>query len=78
MRQVNAALKKNRKILHECNPDGKSRVTGADLRRRGFDFNYFTTVYITIDGREYKFCYDQGYIQTGEDWFTLVIKQSYV
>ncbi len=78
VRQVNAALKKNRKILLEFNPDGKSRIRGTDLRRRGFDFNYFTNVYQTKDGREYKFCYDQGYIHTGEDWYTLVLKQSYV
>jgi hypothetical protein len=35
-------------------------------------------VYTTKDGREYRFCYDQGYIHTGEDWYTLVVRKPYV
>jgi hypothetical protein len=78
IREVNNALKKNRKILTQFNPDGKSRVKGVDLRRKGFDFNFFTNVYTTKDGREYRFCYDQGYLHTGEDWYTLVVRKPYV
>ncbi len=78
VRLINSALKKNRKILCDCNPEGKSKIKGSELRLKGFDFGYFTNIYITKDGREYRFCYEQGYIQTGEDWYTLVVKQSYV
>jgi hypothetical protein len=78
VRKVNAILRKNRKILNELNPDGKTRVNKTDLTRQGFDFAFITNTYITKTGKEYKFCYDQGYIHTGDDWYTLVVKHEYV
>ena len=78
VRRINATLRKNRKILEGFNPEGKSRVHRKDLAKKGFDFNYFTNIYTTKAGKQYFFCYEYGYLHTGADWFTLVVKQEYV
>ncbi len=78
VRKVNMKLKKNWKILNELNPDGKRNISKSDLTSLGFDFSYFTNTYVTKTGKEYRFCYDQGYIQTGSEWYTLVLKHEYV
>lgn len=78
VRQVNTILKKNRKILLELNPEGKAKVSKKDLEHRGFDFGYFTNIYNTKSGKTYYFCYEYGYLNTGADWYFLVVKQDYV
>jgi len=78
VRRVNAALRKNRKILEALNPEGKARVSKKDLVKKGFDFNYFTNIYKTKTGKYYYFCYEYGYIHTGNEWYTLVVKHEYV
>lgn len=72
MRKVNKILRKNRRILAELNPDGKANVHVDRLNDRGFSFNYHTHIYTTKDGREYRFCYEFGYLEFKDDWFVLV------
>ena len=50
IRNVNNALRKNRRILLELNPTGKTRVGKDKLLRSGFDFNHHTGSYKTKDG----------------------------
>ncbi len=71
-------LRKNRNILAELNPTGKARVSQQALLDRGFNFNYFTNIYITKNKHEYHFCYDQGYIVWEDAYCTLVKRQKYV
>ncbi len=78
MRQVNSILRRNRRILLDFNPQGKSRVRESDLLAKGFNFNYSTNVYTTKAGKIYHFCYDQGYINTTDGWVTLVARHDYV
>lgn len=78
MRNVNSILRKNRRILAECNPDGKARINREKLLIMGFNFNYFTNIYKTNSGKTYYFCYDQGYIELEEDVIGLVVRQEYV
>jgi hypothetical protein len=78
VRQVNRVLKKNRRILKTLNPKGKARVSKAELTKMGFNFNYITNIYQTKNGNQYHFCYDMGYMSTGDDWFVLVTKHDYV
>lgn len=78
VRRVNGILRKNRKILEALNPEGKARVSKRDLDKKGFDFNYFTNIYTTKSGKIYHFCYEYGYIHTGSDWYTLVVKHEYI
>lgn len=75
VRTVNSILKKNRKILEELNPGGKTKVAAKRLQRRGFDFTYFTHIYETSKGSQYRFCYEHGYLILPYDMVLLVKKR---
>lgn len=77
-RRVNNILRKNRRILAQYNPKGKSKIQGTVLMEEGFNFAYFTNIYETRKGGKYYFCYDQGYIKLDDDWYALVVRESYV
>lgn len=78
IRNVNNILRKNRRILTDLNPNGKSKTHRNKLAEKGFDFNYFTNTYTTKAGTVYYFCYDYGYLPLDNDFFALVRKQEYV
>lgn len=77
-RNVNRILKKNRRILIELNPEGKSGTTKDKLLGLGFKFNYITSYYKTKKGAFYMYCYDQGFIKISENYFSLVHKKEYL
>lgn len=77
VRSINFILKKNRRILIELNPEGKSRVSGEKLKAKGFDFNYFTSIYTTKEGAHYFYCYEQGYLPIEKDYYLLVLKKEF-
>jgi hypothetical protein len=74
IRNVNYRLRKNRRILSELNPKGKSRTTKTILLKKGFDFNYVTSYYTTKAGKTYYFVYDQGYLPLEKEEYALVVK----
>jgi hypothetical protein len=74
---INSILRKNRRILVELNPSGKIKVSREKLRARGFDFNYFTSMYTTKDGSQYYYCYDHGYLPIEKDHYLLVLKKEF-
>jgi predicted nucleic acid-binding Zn ribbon protein len=78
VRNVNSILRRNRRVLEELNPEGKTRVHREKLLERGFKFSYFTNEYVTKSGKVYRFCYDQGYVETDQGYLTLVVRQEYV
>lgn len=61
IRNVNRILKKNYSILIQMNPAGKTTALKSELNGKGFRFDYYTNTYTTKTGRNYFFCYDQGY-----------------
>ena len=75
VKNINAILFKNRKILEKLNPDGKTKIAKAKLEKAGFNFTYLTHVYDTQKGNTYKFCYDQGYLALDNDWYLLVKRE---
>lgn len=75
MRQVNSILKRNRRILEELNPDGKTRLSRKKLLAKGFNFNYFTNIYKTQTGKSYYFCYESGYLQLENEDILLVRRE---
>jgi predicted nucleic acid-binding Zn ribbon protein len=75
LRNVNYALRKNRRILVELNTTGKTKVSREKLMRKGFDFGYFTSTYKTKDGAIYYYCYEQGYLPIEKEYYLLVVKQ---
>ena len=78
MRNVNNILRKNRRILAELNPKGKTKVHRDKLLEKGFKFSYFTNIYQTQAGKTYRFCYEQGYLPLDNHFYALVIRQEYV
>lgn len=78
VRNINYTLRKNRRVLAELNLDGKAKTTKEQLMKRGFDFNYHTSIYKTKNGKTYYFVYEQGYLPLENDWYALVIKQEYI
>lgn len=72
MRKVHRTLKKNHSILLQLNPEGKTKTHRDQLLKAGFDFDFCTNTYTTKDQKEYRFCYDQGYLLLGNDFILLV------
>jgi hypothetical protein len=75
VRNVNSILRKNHRILQELNAAEKTKVHKKKLSDKGFDFNYFTSIYKTQKGSEYRFCYEQGYLPLENDYYFLVINK---
>lgn len=75
MRNVNNKLRKNYRILSELNSEGKSKTTRSKLMSKGFDFEFFTSIYNTKTGNTYFFLYDQGYRILEDDYYMLVKKE---
>lgn len=78
IREINKILWNNRQILEKLNPKGKTKVSKSKLAENGFNFKYFTNLYETKSGNSYHFCYDYGYIESENEYLTLVKKQEYV
>ena len=76
MRNINNKLRKNYRILCELNTDGKGKTSRTKLLARGFDFEFFTSIYNTKTGNTYYFLYDQGYRVLEDDYFMLVKKDA--
>ncbi|MFY0652193.1 MAG: hypothetical protein JXQ96_09180 [Cyclobacteriaceae bacterium] len=72
IRNVNNILRKNRRILVSLNPKGKTTVHKDKLLSAGFDMQFCTNTYTTKAGQEYRFCYDQGYLQLDEGFILIV------
>ena len=78
IKNVNNSLRKNRRILQELNPNGKTKVHKDKLVAKGFNFSYFTSLYKTKAGTIYYFCYEQGYLHLEGDFYALVERKEYL
>ena len=76
VRDINRVLRKNRKILLQSNPYGKTQISKKQLSARGFDFNYYTNTLQDLTGDQYYFCYDQGYIMEENDRYLLIDRKT--
>ncbi|MEZ4801734.1 MAG: hypothetical protein R2797_03100 [Gelidibacter sp.] len=76
IRNTNNWLRKNYRILEALNPEQKTKVSRAKLIEKGFDFNYFTSIYKTKAGTVYYFVYDQGYLPIENDYYALVKRET--
>jgi predicted nucleic acid-binding Zn ribbon protein len=72
IRQINAILRKNWRILAELFSETQGPVSGRVLRLRGFDFHYYTNCVARKDGTYYYYCYDKGYTEVGENLYRVV------
>ncbi len=78
VRNINNILRKNRRILADMNPEGKTKVHKDKMLANGFDFSYYTNTYTTKADSTYYFCYEQGYLPIGNDFYALVVKKEFV
>jgi predicted nucleic acid-binding Zn ribbon protein len=78
MKQVNQILRRNRNILKQASPQGKTTLRREVLEQAGFQFSYFTTQFRTNRGNTYNFCYDYGYLLLPEEKVLIVKQQSYM
>ena len=76
MKSIVGIIKKNRRILKELNPNGKTKLHKDKLINKGFNFNYFTNIYTTKTGTQYYFCFEQGYLPLDNDWYALVVRET--
>lgn len=77
VRNVNNILRKNRRILLELNPSGKTTIKKDKMLTLGFNFDFYTNTYLTKEGKEYRYCYDQGYLFLDEGFVLLIIRKDY-
>ena len=76
IRNTNNLLRKNYRILEKINSNQKTKTTKDNLLRKGFNFNYFTSIYTTKTGNTYYFVYDQGYLLLGDTYVAIVKRDS--
>ncbi len=75
VRNINNALRKNRRILVEACPEEKTKTTRDRLLQKGFSFKYFTNTYETKAGIVYHFCYEMGYLPLDNDEVLIVKRE---
>jgi hypothetical protein len=78
VRNINNVLRRNRRIMEELNPSGKTKTTRQKMAAKGFDFEYFTSLYHTQNGKTYHFCYEYAYLPLDNDELLLVKKEKEV
>ena len=74
VKEITAALKKNRKIMELLVPKdtGKIKISQQKLLAKGFNFGYHTHTYTTKVGSNYSFCYEYGYLKIDNENYMLV------
>lgn len=76
VRNINNALRKNRRILEENLQGEKTTVPKHKLTSKGFDFNFHTNVVVTKNNHTYIFCYEYGYLPLEKDLILIVKRKS--
>ena len=76
--RINAILRKNRTLLKQLNPIGKTTIRKEVLTVQGFNFQYFTNIYTPKNGNTYYFCYEYGYLFVPDDKLVIVNYQNYM
>lgn len=74
VRNVNNALRRNRRILQELLPSDTAtqHVPRKTLADKGFHFRFFTHMYVNQNKDCYYYCYDYGYRPLENDLFMVV------
>jgi len=78
MLDINKILRKNRMILKQFNPEGKTSIRKEYLIKMGFDLKYHTHTYETKNGNTYKFCYEYGYMDIEDEKVLIINQQPYM
>lgn len=78
VRNINNALRKNRRILAEALGEEEMRkVKKTTLLERGYKLPYHTHIYQNQKLQQYYFCYEYGYLILEDDlWLIVKRKQA--
>ncbi len=76
IRNINNILRRNRRIMEELVPAETAKVSQQKLADKGFNFGYYTNIVTTKEGKQYKFCYEYGYLPIEGNYFLLVKRKS--
>lgn len=76
VRNINNILRKNRRIMEELLPEETIKVSQQKLTDKGFNFNYYTNITTTKEGKNYKFCYEYGYLPLDGNYYLLVKRKT--
>ena len=71
VRNVHGLLRKNRRILSDLYAEGKVKVHKDALFALGYNFSFFTHVIETSKGRRFRYCFEYGYSELGDDFLEL-------
>lgn len=75
VRNVNNALRKNRRILEgSLKKEDKITVARQKLSDKGFNFTYYTNQIITRNNHTYNYCYEFGYMLLDNN-MVLIVKR---
>lgn len=66
------ALRRNRKILNDLCKEDKVVLKKSVLNNQGFDWTYHTETRPTREGKLYKFVFDLGYLELGDEKVLIV------
>ena len=79
LRNINNALRKNRRILSELLVDAQRaasrqaiKASREKLLELGFQFKYLTHTYTNPKGNVYHYCYEYGYLALANNWYLIV------
>ncbi len=73
--EINRILRKNRKILKQFNPEGRTSIRKEYLEKLNFNFKFHTHSFSTGHGFTYKFCYEYGYLEMDDGIQVLIVNQ---
>jgi len=76
VRNTNAILRKNRRVLEELLQGEKTTVPKQKLTDKGFNFKYFTSHTITKNNHAYLFVYEFGYLPLDNDLILIVKRKA--
>lgn len=74
VRQINNALRRNRRILEENLKGETSTLPKQRLIDQGFNFTLHTSTTVTRNQHIYTFCYEYGYMQI-DNGLVLIVKR---
>jgi hypothetical protein len=75
VRNVNNALRRNRRILEACLLNESAAIPRQSLTDRGYNFTFITNEILSANQHKYYFCYEYGY-QVLEDDLVLIVKKN--
>lgn len=74
VRNINNALRKNRRLLEMLIPEGEDikKIRKEHLVMLGFNFKYHTQHVRNQKGQVYYFSYEYGFLELEEEWVLVV------